>query len=217
MITTRSKITYLAAAGTAVISLAATILLGAPGPVSARDHATAMAARLAVTGSSTATQDQHSPVLSQWQYLPARIAAPLAHTRTRHSHTRTRRVSHHGARHQITEITHITYQQAATQIQGSTAEQAAAELIQESGWPDSEYQCLYSLWDRESGWDVTAANATTGAYGIPQALPGSKMATAGPDWQTSAITQIRWGLGYIRDTYGSPCAAWWHELADGWY
>ena len=56
-----------------------------------------------------------------------------------------------------------------------------------------------------------------GAYGIPQALPGSRMASAGPDWQTNAATQIRWGLQYIKSTYGSPCAAWDHEQATGWY
>jgi hypothetical protein len=73
------------------------------------------------------------------------------------------------------------------------------------------------LWAGESGWSVTASNPSTGAFGIPQALPGSKMASAGPDWQTNAVTQIRWGLGYIKDTYGSPCAAWSHEQASGWY
>ena len=62
-----------------------------------------------------------------------------------------------------------------------------------------------------------AANPGSGAYGIPQALPGSRMASAGPDWQTSAATQIRWGLQYIKDTYGSPCAAWSHSQATGWY
>ena len=62
-----------------------------------------------------------------------------------------------------------------------------------------------------------AANPGSGAFGIPQALPGSRMASAGPDWQTSAATQITWGLRYIRDTYGSPCAAWSHEQATGWY
>ena len=69
----------------------------------------------------------------------------------------------------------------------------------------------------ESGWNVYASNPTSGAYGIPQALPGSKMASAGADWQTDAATQIRWGLGYIQSTYGSPCGAWAHEQADGWY
>jgi hypothetical protein len=61
------------------------------------------------------------------------------------------------------------------------------------------------------------ANPGSGAFGIPQALPGSRMASAGPDWQASAATQITWGLRYIRGTYGSPCAAWSHERAAGWY
>jgi hypothetical protein len=85
------------------------------------------------------------------------------------------------------------------------------------GWSSSQFSCLDPLWEHESGWSVTAANPGSGAYGIPQALPGSRMASAGPDWQTSAAAQIRWGLGYIKDTYGSPCAAWSHEQATGWY
>jgi hypothetical protein len=84
------------------------------------------------------------------------------------------------------------------------------------GWSSSEFGCLVSLWNAESGWDVYASNPS-GAYGIPQALPGSKMASAGPDWQTNAATQIRWGLGYIKSLYGSPCGAWSHERATGWY
>jgi hypothetical protein len=90
-------------------------------------------------------------------------------------------------------------------------------MLSAFGWSSGQYACLYPLWDRESGWDVYAYNAGSGAYGIPQALPGSRMAIAGPDWQTSAVTQIRWGLEYIQDTYGSPCGAWDHEESDGWY
>jgi hypothetical protein len=84
------------------------------------------------------------------------------------------------------------------------------------GWSSSQFACLDPLWAHESGWSVTAENPS-GAYGIPQALPGSKMASAGPNWQTSAATQIKWGLEYIKNTYGSPCAAWAHEEATGWY
>ena len=73
------------------------------------------------------------------------------------------------------------------------------------------------MWGRESGWQVSASNASSGAYGIPQALPGSKMASVGPDWQSNAATQIQWGLGYIDGRYGSPCAAWSHSQANGWY
>jgi hypothetical protein len=84
------------------------------------------------------------------------------------------------------------------------------------GWSSGQFSCLDSLWSRESGWNVTASNPD-GAYGIPQAYPGSKMASAGPNWQTDAATQIRWGLGYIKGLYGSPCGAWAHSQATGWY
>lgn len=85
------------------------------------------------------------------------------------------------------------------------------------GWSSSEFSCLQPLWNEESGWNVSASNAGSGAYGIPQALPGSKMSSAGSDWMTDAATQIRWGLGYIQSMYGTPCGAWSHEQAYGWY
>ena len=79
------------------------------------------------------------------------------------------------------------------------------------GWGDDQFTCLVSLWQRESGWNASASNASSGAYGIPQALPGSKMASAGSDWQTNPATQIKWGLGYIEGRYGNPCNAWGHS------
>ncbi|WP_199470579.1 hypothetical protein [Agromyces fucosus] len=84
------------------------------------------------------------------------------------------------------------------------------------GWGDDQFGCLVALWNKESGWNVTAGSPG-GAYGIPQALPGSKMASAGADWQTSAATQISWGLGYIAGRYGTPCGAWAHFQANNWY
>jgi hypothetical protein len=81
----------------------------------------------------------------------------------------------------------------------------------------AQFACLDPLWDRESGWNPYARNPSSGAYGIPQALPGSKMASAGPDWATDGDTQVRWGVQYLNDTYGSPCGGWAHENADGWY
>jgi hypothetical protein len=105
--------------------------------------------------------------------------------------------------------------QAATAASGSPQHIAEA-MLASFGWSSSQFSCLDPLWAHESGWSVTAANPD-GAYGIPQALPGSKMASAGPNWQTNAATQIRWGLEYIQGTYGSPCAAWDHEQATGWY
>ena len=83
--------------------------------------------------------------------------------------------------------------------------------------PSTYFGCLVDLWNRESGWSYDAENPTSGAYGIPQALPGSKMASAGADWQTDPATQIRWGLGYIKAIYGTPCGAWAFEEANGYY
>jgi hypothetical protein len=97
-----------------------------------------------------------------------------------------------------------------------TAQSIAYGLLSSYGFSTSQWGCLDNLWNAESGWRYNAENAS-GAYGIPQALPGSKMATAGADWQTNPTTQIKWGLTYIKDTYGTPCGAWGHEQADGWY
>jgi len=90
-------------------------------------------------------------------------------------------------------------------------------MLAHRGWGSGQFSCLNALWNRESGWNLHASNPSSGAYGIPQALPGSKMATAGPDWRNSASTQIRWGLDYIADRYGTPCGAWGHSEATGWY
>ena len=83
--------------------------------------------------------------------------------------------------------------------------------------PKYQFRPLRKLWNRESSWNVHAANPYSGAYGIPQAVPGSKMSSAGPNWRSSARTQIRWGLRYIRSRYGTPRRAWAHECATGWY
>lgn len=80
----------------------------------------------------------------------------------------------------------------------------------------NQYKCLKALWNRESGWRRHAANRS-GAYGIPQALPGGKMAAAGRDWRHNPKTQVRWGLGYIKNRYGSPCGAWGAFNSKGWY
>ena len=127
------------------------------------------------------------------------------------------------------QLTSLSFAQRAAQVRAAqprdavvlapagSPQQIAATMLGSFGWSASEFGCLDPLWEHESGWSVTADNVGTGAYGIPQALPGSRMASAGPDWQTDAATQIKWGLEYIKDTYGSPCAAWDHEQATGWY
>jgi hypothetical protein len=93
----------------------------------------------------------------------------------------------------------------------------ARALLSSYGWDDDQFSCLDSLWTRESNWNIHADNPNSSAYGIPQALPGSKMASAGPDWASNAVTQIKWGLGYIQDRYGSPCSAWGHSESHGFY
>ena len=98
-----------------------------------------------------------------------------------------------------------------------SAQAYAAGAVAARGWPSTEFDCLVALWSKESGWRVNAYNASSGAYGIPQALPGSKMATAGADWATNAATQIEWGLGYITARYDTPCGAWAHSQSVGWY
>jgi hypothetical protein len=98
-----------------------------------------------------------------------------------------------------------------------SAQAIAYQMVLARGWDDGEYECLVALWNRESHWNVYAHNASSGAYGIPQALPGDKMASAGADWQTNPATQITWGLGYIAGRYGTPCGAWEHSERKGWY
>ena len=100
---------------------------------------------------------------------------------------------------------------------GEDPRSLAKPLVAARGWGDSEFQCLVALWNRESHWNPYAKNASSGAYGLPQALPGSKMASAGADWQTNPVTQINWGLGYIAGRYGRPCSALAHSNSVGWY
>ncbi|MFL6139475.1 MAG: lytic transglycosylase domain-containing protein [Frankiaceae bacterium] len=90
-------------------------------------------------------------------------------------------------------------------------------MVADHGWSETQWRCLDLLWTRESNWQVHETNASSGAYGIPQALPAGKMASAGPDWHDDAATQIRWGLGYIDDRYGTPCAAWEHSQEYDFY
>jgi hypothetical protein len=107
---------------------------------------------------------------------------------------------------------------AATAVQKGTnralGKQMAADLY---GWTGDQWSCLDNLFARESGWSHTAENRSSGAYGIPQALPGSKMAVYGGDWRTNPATQIKWGLAYVKGRYSTPCGAWGHFTSTNWY
>jgi hypothetical protein len=90
-------------------------------------------------------------------------------------------------------------------------------MLNKYGWGDDQFSCYNSIIMRESKWIVSADNPHSSAYGIPQALPGSKMAAFGADWRTNPVTQIRWGLDYVGSRYGTPCQAWSFKRGHGWY
>ncbi len=107
--------------------------------------------------------------------------------------------------------------EAASVPAKDTVQAIAYSKMKAFGWGLDQYSCLVKLWNRESNWRINAYNASSGAYGIPQALPGNKMATAGPDWLTNPETQIVWGLNYIHGRYSAPCGALAHSDQLNWY
>lgn len=118
-------------------------------------------------------------------------------------------------RHQVWEARRAARVAPASKL---TPIEVGRALAARRAWTGAQFACLITLWSRESGWVPTKQNyAGSGAYGIPQALPGSKMASAGPDWRTNAATQILWGLGYVDARYGSPCGALAWSNAYGYY
>ena len=117
----------------------------------------------------------------------------------------------------VTKIPTIKPPPAAGIPDPGTAQAIALQMVTARGWGTNEFDCLVALWNRESHWNVYSLNTSSGAYGIPQALPGDKMASVGADWATNPATQITWGLGYITARYGTPCGAWNHSQAKGWY
>lgn len=108
-------------------------------------------------------------------------------------------------------------ERASRQPSKSNSKAYARMAVSAHGWGNADYQCLVKLWTKESQWNHKAMNRSSGAYGIPQSLPGSKMASAGKSWRTDPPTQIRWGLSYIKSRYGAPCGAWRHSRATNWY
>jgi hypothetical protein len=136
--------------------------------------------------------------------------------------------SHQASRSDRRSAVDLTKKSALSQASGGQATQTenltptdprdiAKSLLPQYGFSESEFGCLDALYMSESGWDVHADNPASSAYGIPQALPGSKMATAGPDWENNPTTQIKWGLQYIKGSYGTPCSAWAFKQSHNWY
>lgn len=136
---------------------------------------------------------------------------------------RTRAVSRSADRTAVHPSERKTGRKPAARV-GHTAASASHDprtiakgLLGKFGFGSDQFSCLDAIYSQESGWDVHADNPSSSAYGIPQALPGSKMASAGPNWADDPATQIRWGLGYIKGRYGTPCNAWDFKQSNGWY
>jgi uncharacterized protein YabE (DUF348 family) len=121
----------------------------------------------------------------------------------------------------VTQVVKVGTMELASGVDVSvtpgSAQEIGKQLAAERGWGDDQFACLVQLWNKESGWRVDAENRSSGAYGIPQALPGSKMASVAADWRTNPATQITWGLNYIGGRYSTPCGAWSASQAKGWY
>lgn len=233
-----SKNTLYAAAGAvATASIAATVIAAGPAlltpPPPPAAHDSAGAADLALSRdprvAPAAGQPQQASeaggqvqpenhALAARQALSERYAEAVQAARQAAA---VRRAAEEAARHAAEQRRRTAERRrlaaARRTAMSGTPQQIAMAMLPSYGWSSSEFSCLNSLWEHESGWNPYAANPSSGAYGIPQALPGSKMASAGPDWQSNPATQIKWGLAYIQSTYGSPCAAWAHESSTGWY
>jgi hypothetical protein len=126
-----------------------------------------------------------------------------------------RRTAAHASRHRAARAkVRLT---SASALHRVALHSAWRQLLHRFHWARWQFKYLYRLWTRESGWNPYARNPGSGAYGIPQAVPAGKMASAGRDWRWNPRTQIRWGLRYIAGRYGSPAAAWRHETVQGWY
>jgi len=231
MSTKRARVITVAAAGTltlaTLISVAGVTLstsTAAAGTAdayltSANDNAAAVRAAHSDNGSTSAqqmvivskTQDmraEHQQEIAAEKAAAARAAKARAAAKAEAAWAAKARAAANAA---------VKAHAASVATPSGSPQQIAQAMLSKYGWSSGQFACLNPLWGHESGWSVTAENPSSGAYGIPQALPGSQMATAGGDWHTNAATQIKWGLTYIQGRYGSPCGAWAHEQSAGWY
>jgi hypothetical protein len=144
----------------------------------------------------------HAPALARAHRLHQ---LALAQQATKHAHALAQRAAQRASRAAVRPV-------APGTVRALGQHMAAAR-----GWTGEQFACLDAIWTHESNWRVDAANASSGTYGIPQAQPGSKMASAGADWRTNPATQIAWGLAYIARTYGDPCSAWAFWQTHYWY
>ncbi|BCT74852.1 hypothetical protein SCMU_06940 [Sinomonas cyclohexanicum] len=216
----------------AVVALSLGLLAVAGGGAAATANATDLARTSAVTPSNSAVSVSADPseksVLAS-AAADARIAAAeqVATDKAAADKAAADKATADQAAAQKAAADKAAADQAAAQKAAAAPPQAvndpagaqayAASRLAAFGWGQDQMSALITLWNKESDWTTTATNASSGAYGIAQSLPAGKMATSGADWQTSYKTQIEWGLGYIKDRYGSPAAALAWHLAHNWY
>jgi hypothetical protein len=196
------------AAALAVVSASTAAVAAATGHAGAVSH---------VVDASAAQPDQPVQMVNAgFSEQPADAAQVAQAERMEHTHRRTAILRTFAAERIIAAERAARSAQRRALLSANPKVVAHAMLVK-YGWGASQFSCLDRLWTRESKWSLTATNPSSGAYGIPQALPGTKMASAGSDWRHNPLTQISWGLSYIRLRYSSPCGAWAHSEASGWY
>ncbi|GAA1569785.1 hypothetical protein GCM10009678_60650 [Actinomadura kijaniata] len=137
--------------------------------------------------------------------VPAQAAAPTSVSASAPSSART------------AQVAAVTAKAKKKLSRAARNKAIAKKMVAKRGWSNRQYKCLVKLWQRESGWNHKARNRSSGAYGVPQAMPGRKMRSAGKDWRTNPATQIKWGLRYIKGRYKTPCRALGHSHSRGWY
>lgn len=185
-------------------------------PEDTADQATAQPAALSASWESDQQRDALNAAASNEAVLDQ--AAKEALAKQKAEEARKAAAKRKAAEEKAARAAKRKAEQAAAQ--GGTPAQNRAlglAMCSDAGFSQSQCADLVRLWERESSWNHRAQNSSSGAYGIPQSLPGSKMASAGADWRTNPRTQIKWGLSYIRDVYGNPSAAWGHSQSHGWY
>lgn len=201
-----------AAVATTGLAIAAGALVTSDDTASSASSALPAPAPGSVSGAATGSGDGATTVRSPRRVAPADLD------------DRATRVSRSDRRTSVDEVKKSALDQdpggQATRTEDLTARDprtVARALLPVYGFDSDQFSCLDALYVSESGWNVHADNPSSSAYGIPQSLPGSKMASAGADWEHNPVTQIRWGLGYIKDRYGTPCSAWSFKQGHNWY
>jgi len=201
--------TSTAAAGTTDAYL--TSVNGNTAAVQAADNGSTSAQQMVIFSKTQAMRAEHQ------QEIAAQKAAAAAAAKAAKAKAAAKADAAKAAKARAAANAAVKARAASVVTPSGSPQQIAQQMLGQFGWSGSQFSCLSPLWEHESGWSVSAENPSSGAYGIPQALPGSQMASAGGDWQTNAATQIKWGLTYIQGRYGSPCGAWAHEQSAGWY